>query len=241
MTQGARLFLGLFALIGVGTILFAVVVIRPMTGIPDGWITVPGTIVGQSVEETGRGVAYYPVVEYADEGGVPHRVVSNPGRSTQPRIGTTVEVAYDPANPDDTWVGGSSPATVWVVPALIGGLFAVLPLLILWHTSRVAGAQRTPATTDRTVTRQRDGEDVFYRSGQLAGVGGWFGTSERATLASVGPDGISVRGLERLGWADVAEIRVERIPSMQARSYRYRRLGVVPRDPRLAAGRPLGE
>jgi hypothetical protein len=67
-------------------------------------------------------------------------------------------------------------------------------------------------------------------------------------LAEVGPDGIWLLGLGRVAWADLAEIRVEAPPARVSSesgegasaptASAQARLGVVPRDPALAARRP---
>jgi hypothetical protein len=67
------------------------------------------------------------------------------------------------------------------------------------------------------------------------------------TAIAVGPDGIWLPQLGHLGWSDVAEVRLESFAGPAGgddaapRTATYRRLGIVPKDPTLAARRTASE
>lgn len=59
-----------------------------------------GTVVGVSTKKDLDGRAQYaPVVEFEDEGGRSHEIVSKDYKFTKPHIQTTVQVCYSSANP----------------------------------------------------------------------------------------------------------------------------------------------
>jgi Protein of unknown function (DUF3592) len=73
--------------------------------------------------------AFSPVVVYADANGVRHRYIS--GVSSKPagyRIGESVEIYYDPKNPDDASIAGWREYFLSLITGVLGLIFSLVGL-----------------------------------------------------------------------------------------------------------------
>jgi hypothetical protein len=160
-----RIALALFAAGGLAFLLLGVLVVRPTTEAPDGWITVDGRVVAEEVDRSGESVIAYPVVAYVDGQGVEHRVTSRVGSSYRSAVGDVVAVAYDPTSPTDARVVGGIASVGWLLFAGVGGLFAALGgLLLLGTFSLTKGRTIADVVMGGAVTREPGGRQAFRRS-----------------------------------------------------------------------------
>jgi hypothetical protein len=177
--RSTRIALGAMILFGLMFLLVAVLVMRPATGVPEGWATVDGRVVGEQVSWSGDSEVAYPIVEYTDPRGDRHRVTSGVGSSIRSKIGDSMTVAYDPANPADGRVTGGMASMAWVLFAGVGCLFAALGGLLLAGTvRRASGRTESDVLLGGAVRRAPDGRESFTRArlrswiniyGELAG------------------------------------------------------------------------
>ena len=118
----------MFAVLGV-------LVIRPSA--PESWQRIDGTVVYLiEVIDSEGDTTYAPVVEYRDASGQAHRVRSSLSSTGffSSYMGQTVEVAYDPADPDHGRIMGGEMAWAWLGFTGMGLLFAVIGVYLLVRT-----------------------------------------------------------------------------------------------------------
>lgn len=100
---------GMGLVAGIGAI-SAFVSTRPLAG----GVTTGGTIVEVKREQTtvsGRRpgmITYAPVIEFADNVGTRHRVVSSLSGGARPVVGAPVQVSYLPENPEKSRIVGGA-------------------------------------------------------------------------------------------------------------------------------------
>lgn len=119
-TIGTILFLSMFVLIGIGLVIFGVV-LKSMKNekkeyfqTTDGWIT---DVEWRSDED---GTTYYPVYSYSVDGNE-YKLESSTGYGSEPAIGTRYTVWYDPGAPYDAFVDGDAVGDG--LPVVIGIMF----------------------------------------------------------------------------------------------------------------------
>src|SRR5688500_11850770 len=95
------------------------------------FLTATGTLASYTTEidpDSGR-PWYYSVIRFADAAGVTREVNGSRGLQKPPKLGTRVQITYDPTYPANAWITGSaSPGVLpWFIlvlglAALIGGI-----------------------------------------------------------------------------------------------------------------------
>ena len=120
---------------GLAFAVLGVLLVRPSA--PEEWPRTDGTVVDliEDIDSEGD-TMYRPVVEYRDASGQTHRVRSSLSSSgfLSSYIGQTVEVAYDPADPDHGRIMGGEIAWAWLGFTGMGLLFAGIGLYLLVRT-----------------------------------------------------------------------------------------------------------
>lgn len=91
------------------------------------WSTTMGSVVGFNSTTSDGTTMYAPVVEFPDAQGKPHLYESGTYSSPQKlKIGESVKLAFDPANPDEATLLSFSELYLPLVGGLIAGGFALL-------------------------------------------------------------------------------------------------------------------
>lgn len=90
------------------------------------WVVATGKVVGSEEDEG----AQYPCIEFRDRAGQRVRFRSDSGRGVSPyRMGTEVEVLYDPQHPDNAEVRSFS--ALWF-PAILTAILAIGFIVVPW-------------------------------------------------------------------------------------------------------------
>jgi hypothetical protein len=112
--------------IGAGFTLLGIPLVKS-NKIDPSWTRVTGTVIRVNAVNGSSGTTYAPVVQYS-AGGQKYEVANNFSTSSYPSLGSTRQVAYDPAQPQHSKVVGgiASNVLVYIFPAvgvamLIGG------------------------------------------------------------------------------------------------------------------------
>ena len=95
-----RFLYSIFAVVGLATLAFGVLSI-PFTimGFVDRSATTEGTVVGVEINNHMEGISYFPTVRFVTEDGRSIVFTSNTSGEWKDRIGESVTVRYDPADP----------------------------------------------------------------------------------------------------------------------------------------------
>jgi hypothetical protein len=126
-----------------------VFVVRP--SVPDGWVTTEGVVVGHVASRDSESTTYAPVVEYTDAAGATHRTRSNTytSGSLVDKVGSRIQVAYDPARPGQARIIGGTASWVWLLVVGFGLLFTLVGTAVFIRDARgpvpVPSAQFQPS------------------------------------------------------------------------------------------------
>jgi len=106
-----------------------------------GGVATVGTVIGVHSLNTGRGMAYAPVVEFTDTSG--QRIVFvPPTSSTYPQVGSSAQVSYSPTDPSGAHDLSNS-AGAWAWPFFTGVCFLLLALV--WYLFLASAVRRNRA------------------------------------------------------------------------------------------------
>lgn len=100
------------------------------------WVATTGRVVDTVEVAEGakdRPDQYRPVVEFQDHLGRTHTVTGRFGARPRPKVGSALDVAYDPADPADAAVVGGADGREWIKYA---GAGAAATVAGLWVTAR---------------------------------------------------------------------------------------------------------
>jgi Protein of unknown function (DUF3592) len=146
-----RVFALIFTLVGALTMVLSVNT-RPT--VPAGWAVTQGTVVDYVESGGDSGTTRSAVVEYRAADGTTHRIVNSAsfGLGLGEQLGDSMDVAYDPARPDQARLTSGSAAWGWLLGLAIGVLFALVGLFLLVSQMRAHVAVQAPATSAGTAT-----------------------------------------------------------------------------------------
>lgn len=149
--MSTRVFALVFALIG-GLAIVLSINARPT--VPAGWAVTQGTVVDYVEGDGGDTTTRAAVVEYRAGDGTAYRIVNRTsfGLGLGEKLGDAMDVAYDPARPDQARLTSGSAAWGWLMGVGIGALFALVGLLMLGHElrARFAVQAASPAAANAT-------------------------------------------------------------------------------------------
>ncbi len=129
---------------GIGSLLVLLLIGAVITGfgvviynsarINPNWTKVDGKVVSVNTDSSGSGNTYSPVVSYQANGQT-YKVASSSSTSSYPQIGSTKQVAYDPAAPADAKVVSSGFISAFILVLLGIGVFLILLAPVLFVRS----------------------------------------------------------------------------------------------------------
>lgn len=173
-----------FGLIGLAVAVFGATVIRWQTTAPDGWSVTEGRVIDVVEHPGSDGITWAPVVTYADAAGVGRRVVSGVSSSSMPALGSTIEVAYDPADSGTARVIGGDASLVWLFTTGFGLVFLAVPAIAL--AGSLGGRSGRRPLDGYEETERASGTMCFRRARGSVVIGlifPWLGAAAMLALA----------------------------------------------------------
>lgn len=130
-----RMIAGLFAVIGIGLLIGAVLNYRSTTAFLATAQTATGTIIGYERHNNSEGeIFYYPVITFTPQGDAEIEFTASTGSSGRPyRIGAEVPLRYNPALPFEAVI--DTPTDLWIgvfVLSLLGVVFTAVGCGLFW-------------------------------------------------------------------------------------------------------------
>ena len=105
--------------------------------------TTTGVIVNVETSSDSDGTTYRPVIEFTADDGFTYTFTGRIGSSSRPTVGNSIEVLYDPADPQ-----GATEKTfsnLWLFPIAFGGFGLIFLLLMAFGKGRLSRKRLRPS------------------------------------------------------------------------------------------------